>query len=674
MSGFEQWSTLLSTVLVQSVFQIAALGLLAVCALKLVGKQHPAMRHAVGMVFLVAMVWVPASSLMRSVQSMSEVSALTAAPASTGLAAVDETLPVASAISRMVPPAWVAWIWCAGVCLMVLRLVMGMLEVGRMARLQGEALPSAIQKRADELIAAMNIRRQVSIRVVKQVVAPCAARVLFPVIWLPASMMSGMSPAHIQMILAHELAHIRRFDWLWNGMQCAIETVLFYHPVVWWLSREIRRDRELACDALAVSVCGDALTMAESLLALEKMRQPANRLLLAASKGGLRHRVESLLCTPADQKQGRGGLISLGFVSALSVLAIQPSATDLDQSAKAPEKKAEVRQVTIKHTKADASGDISALSSIDKGDADVSMSGKYKGKAIQYRKSERDKGKVEEHLLIDGKPTALDAETRAWVEEQIQHAQASALQARVAAKNAMKDAELAKQHASDLKREAEVARHSAEEAAREIEQEVQEHIQAHDKAIAKVAKQHDGKESRTIILKMDQADSKALEQALKELDELKLNKDLEKRLAETSKVLKKVAVNLKQIPSVPPAPPVPAAPTPPADLPTPPAPPAPPAPASPKYISVLINQAVAMASANPMVIALTGEGRISVTASHITSHLTRKNEQSANEGAADGSITLSGDKGQAKVALKASMQNGEWHITQLEPEAQGTVK
>src|SRR5260221_8263766 len=81
-----------------------------------------------------------------------------------------------------------------------------------------------------------------------------------PVILLPVSALAGMTPEVMEAILAHELAHIRRHDYLLNMLQTAIETLLFYHPAVWWVGKKIRQERENCCDDLAVAACGGAPT------------------------------------------------------------------------------------------------------------------------------------------------------------------------------------------------------------------------------------------------------------------------------------------------------------------------------------------------------------------------------------------------------------------------------
>src|SRR5205085_6589248 len=101
---------------------------------------------------------------------------------------------------------------------------------------------------------------------------PTAIGFMKPVILLPASTLTGLAPAQIEAILAHELAHIRRHDYFVNLLQSVIETLLFYHPAVWWVSRRVREERELCCDDLAVRASGDAIAYARALSELERLK------------------------------------------------------------------------------------------------------------------------------------------------------------------------------------------------------------------------------------------------------------------------------------------------------------------------------------------------------------------------------------------------------------------
>ena len=105
---------------------------------------------------------------------------------------------------------------------------------------------------------------------------------LRPVILLPVAALAGLTPAQVEAILAHELAHIRRHDSCVNVLQTIAETLLFYHPAVWWVSHRIRAEREHCCDDIAVAVCGDPVAYAQALAELESWRVTQS----AAGDGG----------------------------------------------------------------------------------------------------------------------------------------------------------------------------------------------------------------------------------------------------------------------------------------------------------------------------------------------------------------------------------------------------
>src|SRR6202007_2795286 len=102
--------------------------------------------------------------------------------------------------------------------------------------------------------------------------APAGGGWLRPVILRPVAAIAALSPAQVDAILAHELAHIRRHDYAVNILQTIAETLLFYHPAVWWLSNRIRAEREHCCDDIAVALCGDPVEYAEALAELESHR------------------------------------------------------------------------------------------------------------------------------------------------------------------------------------------------------------------------------------------------------------------------------------------------------------------------------------------------------------------------------------------------------------------
>jgi ankyrin repeat protein len=132
-----------------------------------------------------------------------------------------------------------------------------------------------------------------------------------PAILLPASALTGLNPGQLLAILAHELAHIRRHDFLINGVQRAVECVLFYHPAVWWISGRMRVERERCCDDLAVRVCGDRMVYVNALVALENTREPI--LALPTAGAGLTDRVRRLLGIQGANRDWQSAVAALVF-------------------------------------------------------------------------------------------------------------------------------------------------------------------------------------------------------------------------------------------------------------------------------------------------------------------------------------------------------------------------
>jgi uncharacterized protein (TIGR03435 family) len=118
---------------------------------------------------------------------------------------------------------------------------------------------------------------------------------LRPVVLVPVGALGGLPAEHLEALLLHELAHIRRHDYLINILQSVAESLLFYHPAVWWVSGHIREERELCCDDLAVSINGDALTYARALAQLEAYRPAHLSAAIAANGGSLADRIARLL-------------------------------------------------------------------------------------------------------------------------------------------------------------------------------------------------------------------------------------------------------------------------------------------------------------------------------------------------------------------------------------------
>ena len=131
-----------------------------------------------------------------------------------------------------------------------------------------------------------------------------------PAVLLPLCVVTGLPEAQLELILAHELAHIRRHDYLVNLLQTLVETLFFYHPAVWWLSRQIRNERENCCDDVAMATVGSRADYGRALLAIEELRATSTALSLASHGGSLLARIRRIAgCEPAPRIAGGGSVL-----------------------------------------------------------------------------------------------------------------------------------------------------------------------------------------------------------------------------------------------------------------------------------------------------------------------------------------------------------------------------
>jgi GWxTD domain-containing protein len=200
---------------------------------------------------------------------------------------------VTALLDRALP--WILAAWMLGVLLFLGRLNVGLMVARRMKLLATHAVSAELQRVFEQLKVSLGIARPVRLAHSALVQVPTVIGWLRPVVLIPVGCLAGLSPVQIQAIFAHELAHIRRHDYLVSVLQSLVEAVLFYHPAVWWASRQVRREREDCCDDLAVSVSGDSLAYAKALSLLEEHRSTYPAVSLGANGGALMMRIKRLL-------------------------------------------------------------------------------------------------------------------------------------------------------------------------------------------------------------------------------------------------------------------------------------------------------------------------------------------------------------------------------------------
>ncbi len=225
--------------------------------------------------------------------------------------------------ARFLP--WVVAIWLLGAMALWMRLMGGWIVAARMPSRLVRPAPPEWQEAFNRLRTRIRVSRPVGLLISALVEVPTVVGWLRPVVLVPVGALAGLPPEQVEALLLHELAHIRRHDYLVNILQNIAEALLFYHPAVWWVSRHIRDERELCCDDLAVSaIGGDALTYASALAELESCRPAHFQAAMAANGGSLAVRIARVLGKPhagSRSMSGPGIMIStvVIFVTAFTV-------------------------------------------------------------------------------------------------------------------------------------------------------------------------------------------------------------------------------------------------------------------------------------------------------------------------------------------------------------------
>jgi GWxTD domain-containing protein len=231
---------------------------------------------------------------------------------------------------------WLVSLWTLGAFLIGVYRLGGWIEVERIRRKGAFAAPSEWQERVAALARRIGISSPVKLLESSLAEVPLVIGFLRPVILVPAGLLANLPASHVEAILLHELAHIRRLDYLANLAQTVAETLLFYHPAMWWVSGMMRAERENCCDDVAVEVQGDAHAYATALVALEERRSPGREPALAATGGNLVRRVRRLLNPPEPPRTLAALVVSMGVLLGLFCFLAAAQQNNQNPPKKAP--------------------------------------------------------------------------------------------------------------------------------------------------------------------------------------------------------------------------------------------------------------------------------------------------------------------------------------------------
>jgi uncharacterized protein (TIGR03435 family) len=305
------WIQIIGWTLVHFVWQGSVIAIATAMVLR-IGQRHTArLRYAIASSALLLMALTPAFTTLRLAVSFTPSwHAAAEARAQTFVAASRMTEPMldgvfATAQSRLQPvedalPVLVT-LWFVGVAAFLARAVLQWRHIRGLHKSALLLRRSRWQAGADRLADRLGLRQAVRIVELPSVDVPTVIGWLRPIVLLPLAAVSQLPVSQVEAVIAHELAHVRRHDYLINLLQTGVEAVLFYHPAVWWLSARIRHERELCCDDIAGDMCGDRVTYATALVEFESRRRAMAGAVIGvhATGGQLRRRIRRVLSPPA---------------------------------------------------------------------------------------------------------------------------------------------------------------------------------------------------------------------------------------------------------------------------------------------------------------------------------------------------------------------------------------
>jgi len=313
-------------------WQGALIGAMAAALLAALRNAAPQTRYLVACAALFALALAPVVTATATLRQTSSVDLVVGSIVRTNLAA--PSARASAAELSAVPPsdtqatsaAWrvaVVGLWALGVLLVSARLARGWSWTRRVRRASDPCRDETWNSRLRRVADRIGVRRVVALLQSPLVEVPFVTGWIRPVIVMPASALAALPPAHFEAILAHELAHIRRGDYLVNVAQCAIEALLFYHPAVWWISNRIRIEREHCCDDLAADTC-DRVVYARALASLEQARAIPTVTATAVTGGDLLHRIRRLTSSRPQPRPTVSGGFAMSIALTLFLLTLTP--------------------------------------------------------------------------------------------------------------------------------------------------------------------------------------------------------------------------------------------------------------------------------------------------------------------------------------------------------------
>ena len=362
----------LAWALLDFVWQGLLIGWAAALVLGLLRGARPQTRYAVACAALLLCAALPLAGTIERILdthtattallplALSDTQGASAAPTDSVVLASDRLALWEQALQARLP--LVMLLWAAGAAALAIRMLLGVLWVRRRSHHAHSRSDPEWQARVNRMAGRFGIKRPVQLGLVDDLSSPVTAGWWRPVLLLPASLASGMPVELLEALLAHELAHIKRYDYLVNLIQSAIEIVLFFHPTVWWLSGRIRLEREQIADDIAARMLGEPRRLALALSELDRFQLATSPHLAHAAHGGnLMNRIKRLVRPESEPLNWKMALPILGLSAACAAFYANaqtaPSAPVAPAAQVAPAAPAAPPPAQKKHPKAERRAD-----------------------------------------------------------------------------------------------------------------------------------------------------------------------------------------------------------------------------------------------------------------------------------------------------------------------------
>lgn len=314
--------------LVQFLWQGLLIGGCAALLLIVTRQAKPQIRYLIAVVALGLCLLIPIVSTLQSV-SLASTHALSSIHTNKTSDAVNalyqSTLHSSQSLAVNSQIQWMTLAWLLGCVFFTLRMLLGLTWISQTQRNARHHTNPSLQSTLTRLIHRFGINRHITLLLSNEIESPMTTGWWKPIILVPSALLTQVSPEYLEALIAHELAHIKRFDYLINLLQSLIEIVLFFHPVVWWLSKQIRTERENIADDLAAHALGNPHRLAAALAALDQFQLSHPLLAQAAHGGNLMSRIQRLVKPKQAILNWKVSAILIGMV--LACLTVYASAT-----------------------------------------------------------------------------------------------------------------------------------------------------------------------------------------------------------------------------------------------------------------------------------------------------------------------------------------------------------